>query len=104
MFQTGMRVGELAALKYENLKNSSIRITATEEYFIDPESGKKICDVVDHAKTDAGDRTIILPEGADKTLRAIRALNPFGTYLFLDNEGRRIRGTRFNYWLHRAFL
>lgn len=100
MFQTGMRVGELAALKHENLKNGTIRITATEEYFIDPKTGKKICDVVDHAKTDAGDRTIILPEGADKTLRAIRALNPFGEYLFSDSKGRRIRGTRFNYWLH----
>ena len=102
MFQTGMRVGELAALKHENLKNGTIRITATEEYFIDPQSGKKICDVVDHTKTDAADRTIILPEGADKTLRAIRSLNPFGEYLFTDNKGRRIRGTRFNYWLHKA--
>ena len=102
MFQTGMRVGELAALKRESVKNGTIRITATEEYFLDPETGKKICDVVDHAKTDAGERTIILPEGAEKTLKAIRALNPFGEYLFMDKNGRRIRGTRFNHWLHRS--
>ena len=93
---------ELAALKRESVKNGTIRITATEEYFLDPETGKKICDVVDHAKTDAGERTIILPEGAEKTLKAIRALNSFGEYLFMDKNGRRIRGTRFNHWLHRS--
>ena len=57
---------------------------------------------MDHAKTDAGERTIFLPETAEKTLRAIRAINPFGEFLFMDKQGRRIRGNRFNYWLHRA--
>ena len=101
MFQTGMRVGELAALRRENLKNGAIRITATEETFVDPKTGKKVCEVVEHAKTNAGVRTIILPEGADKTIKAIRSLNPFGEFLFMDKLGR-IRAKRFNTWLHRS--
>lgn len=101
MFQTGMRVGELAALRWESIYNGKIRITATEETYKDPKTGKKICEVVDHAKTDAGERTIILPEGAEKTIRAIRAKHPFGEYVFMDKLGR-IRAKRFNTWLHRA--
>ena len=102
MFQTGMRVGELAALRRESIKDGCIRISATEETYADPETGKKICEVVDHAKTDAGERTIILPEGAERTLKAIRALNPFGEFLFMDKHGDRIRSKRFNTWLHRT--
>lgn len=101
MFQTGMRVGELAALRRENIQDGKIKISATEETYVDPETGKKVCEVVDHAKTDAGERTIILPEGAERTLRAIRALNPFGDFVFMDKQGR-IRAKRFNYWLHRT--
>ncbi len=36
------------------------------------------------------------------TVKAIRALNPFGEFLFMDKQGRRIRANRFNHWLHRA--
>ena len=102
LFQTGMRVGELAVLKRENIQNDSIRVTATEETFYDSETGKRVSEPVDHAKTDAGERTILLPETAEKTLKAIRALNPFGEFLFMDKQGRRIRANRFNHWLHRA--
>lgn len=101
MFQTGMRVGELAALRRENILDGKIRITATEETYVDQETGKKICEVADHAKTDAGERTIILPVQAEKTLKAIRALNPFGEYVFMDKLGR-IRAKRFNTWLRRT--
>jgi integrase len=104
MFQTGMRVGELAVLKRENIQNGTIRVTATEESFFDPETGKRVCEPVDHAKTDAGERTILLPETAEKTLRAIRAINPFGEFLFMDKQGRRIRANRFNHWLHKACI
>ena len=101
MFQTGMRVGELAALRHESVKNGCIRITATEETYKDPSTGQKICIVVDHPKTDAGNRTIILPEGSEKVIKAIRTLNPFGEFLFVDKFGR-IRAKRFNTWLHRT--
>lgn len=102
MFQTGMRVGELAALRRIDVIDGEIRIAGTEETYTDPVSGKKVCEVVDHAKTEAGERRILLPEQAEKTLKAIRAINPFGEYLFMDKHGDRIRAKRFNTWLHRS--
>jgi integrase len=101
MFQTGMRVGELAALRRESVYDGKIVITGTEEVYTDPATGRKICEVADHAKTEAGERTIILPAQAERTLKAIRVKNPFGEYLFMDKLGR-IRGKRFNTWLKRA--
>ena len=82
-------------IRWNNVFNGEIRITATEETFVDPYTGKKVCDVVDHAKTDAGERTIILPESSIKVIRAIRSLNPFGEFMFMDKRGR-IRAKRFN--------
>ena len=101
MFQTGMRVGELAALRRDNVHDGKIVITGTEEVYTDPATGRKICEVADHAKTEAGERTIILPAQAERTLKAIRVKNPFGEFLFMDKLGR-IRGKRFNTWLKRA--
>ena len=101
MFQTGIRVGELAALRKTDLLDHELRICATEETYKDSVTGKKICEVVDHAKTEAGERRVILPEQAERTLKAIRSLNPFGEYLFMDKLGR-VRAKRFNTWLHRA--
>ena len=44
---------------------------------------------------------IILPESSSKVIKAIRTLNPFGEFMFMDKLGR-IRAKRFNTWLHRA--
>ena len=101
LFQTGMRVGELAALRRDNTQDGKIVITGTEVVYTDPVTGKKICAVMDHPKTDAGERTIILPVQAERTLKAIRTRNPFGEFLFMDKLGR-IRAKRFNTWLKRA--
>ena len=48
--------------------------------------------IQDHAKTDAGYRDIILPPQAKETIKAIRRINPFGEFQFM-NQGRRVRGT-----------
>lgn len=101
MFQTGMRVGELAALRWDSVRDGKIIVSATEETYTDAATGKKICAVADHAKTDAGEREIYLPDQAEKTIKAIRTKNPFGEFLFMDKLGR-IRAKRFNTWLHRA--
>ena len=101
MFQTGIRVGELAALRWRDYKDGKIIVSCTEETYKDAETGKKICEVANHAKTDAGERTVYLPEQSEKTIKAIRTLNPFGEFMFMDKLGR-IRAKRFNTWLERA--
>ena len=95
-FQTGVRSGELAALKREdlNLKNKTIHIQRTEITYKDQEKNHCVTEVRDYPKTEAGDRYIIITDNAVKTLIAILRINPFGEYLFEEN-GRRIRENGF---------
>lgn len=94
-FVTGMRVGELAALKREDVDDKIIRVRRTEIKYIDAETGKWVADVSDFTKTDAGCRNIILTKQAAEILRQIIKVNPFGVYLF-ENQGKRIRENTFN--------
>ncbi len=93
-FQTGMRIGEIAALKPEDIGKNCIRVRRTEYKFKD-ENGKWKVAVKDQPKTDAGCRDIILPPQARETIEQILAINPHGEYLFM-NRGKRIRENTFN--------
>lgn len=85
MFLTGMRIGEVAALKYEDLKEDEIIISRSE--VIDYE----MCDdgtfiyagakVVDHAKTEAGERSIPYTHGAKQIISLVKeASDKYGYY------------------------
>lgn len=93
-FQTGLRVGELAALKWEDIDEHCIHVRRTECKYRD-ESGKWKAHIAEHAKTDAGRRDVMLPQQAQDTIREIRRINPFGEFLFM-NRGHRIRENTFN--------
>ena len=103
MFQTGLRVGELSALKRTDVDISRMRITVrrTETSYNGPD-GRRVIDVSDEAKTEAGDRVVYLPETAKRTLREILRLNPFREWLFSYEDGRRMHGKVFNDQIHRA--
>lgn len=102
MFQTGMRVGELTALRWNKYDPESLtlEIAATEVSYNNAD-GKRVIDVQDNAKTDDGNRIIYLPQQAKKTLDCIRRLNPFGDFILWEN-GRRIRSKSINYHLKKA--
>ena len=91
-FETGLRVGELSTLKKSDidLDKGEIFVQRTETYYKD-ESGIKQVHIKDNAKTIAGNRVVILPPTAPKTIRHILELNPNGEYLF-EYNGQRIRG------------
>lgn len=93
-FQTGMRIGEIAALKPEDIKDTSIHVRRTEVKYKD-ENGKWRVGVREHSKTDAGNRNIIIPPQTKETIHQILRLNPHGEYLFM-NKGKRIRENTFN--------
>lgn len=93
-FQTGLRVGELSTLKPQDLFRRIIKIRRTEDKYRD-ENNKWIVTVKEHAKTDAGNRDLIISTTAQETLDKILALNPTGAYLF-EHGGKRIRGNTFN--------
>jgi integrase len=88
MFVTGIRVGELVALKYSDFQDAnSFNIRRTETRFTD-EDGKYIYKVKEYPKSDAGVRTVVIPNEYSWVVRKIRSMNPFGEYLFLDRKGR----------------
>lgn len=94
-FQTGMRIGEIAALKQEDIQSDGTLLVHRTEVKYKDDSGKWVVGVKDFSKTDAGNRNIILPENARWTLKQILESNPHGEFLFM-NKGKRIRENTFN--------
>ena len=92
-FQTGLRVGELSALQYSDYSGNVLEIYKTEERFKD-ENGKYVFQVRESAKTDAGNRTVILNSEAKEILSMIRKKNPFGEYMFMK-KGERMKSRVF---------
>ena len=97
MFLTGMRIGEVAALKYEDLKENEIIISRSEVVDYDMlEDGTFMyagVKVVDHAKTEAGERSIPYTHGAKQIIRLIKDAsddNGFydDGYIFCPNSKR----------------
>lgn len=94
MFLTGIRVGELSALKPCDIGEGSIKIRRTESRDVD-ENGNLYTMVKDFPKTKAGFREIALPEGWEWLLKKLKSLNPFGEYLFTQSWGKRIMARSF---------
>lgn len=81
LFKTGLRIGELAALKKCDISDNVIHVNRTEICFED-DSGKNIFSVRDFPKTEAGIRDVFIPENCLWILKKIKILNPFGEFLF----------------------
>jgi len=94
MFETGLRVGEISAIQWQDISDGLLTINKREIHYKD-DTGKYIYEVVDDAKTDAGTRKVILSKNAQIILKRIRVLCPFGEYIFMRN-GIRIRGNYFS--------
>lgn len=103
VFQTGVRVGELSALKFEDVAQNgrTLHVQRTEISYKDEEKNERICEVREYPKTEAGDRYLIIPEMTLEIIEAIRALNPHGEYMFMES-GKRIRANAFNRRLDRV--
>lgn len=93
-FQTGLRVGELAALKWSDIRGNIINVNKTEIRYKSG-NGTYIYEIRESAKTEAGNRELIISQSAVKTLKAIRLLNPFGEFVFTKN-GERIKEKAFS--------
>ena len=94
-FQTGVRIGELAALKPTDIVGNRLHIQRTEIKYKDEFTRKYIFEVREYPKTDAGVRYIILTSKTMDTINRIKQLNPNGEYLFMKN-GKRIRASALN--------
>lgn len=96
-FKSGVRPGELVALKPEDVTGRVLHIHRTEVRYKN-DDGKNVYEVRDFPKTEAGIRDVILPASAEWILKEIRRKNPFGNYLF-EKNGKRIRTYTFTYRL-----
>ena len=81
---TGMRVGEIVALKWEDVFDDYIHINRHQIMFKD-ESGKRTYQIVDCTKTDAGTRDVVIIPKVRKILKEARKINPFTEYVFEKN-------------------
>lgn len=99
-FQTGLRAGELSALKYSDVQGNVLSVMRTEIRYKDPDTGAYIFDVRESTKGKDGSRKVILTDYALDIIRKIRKSNPFGEYLFMRN-GTRIKEKAFTVKLYR---
>ncbi|MBD5487295.1 MAG: site-specific integrase [Lachnospiraceae bacterium] len=89
MFATGIRVGELVALKHDVFDGNTFKVRRTETRFLG-ENGRYVYDVKEFPKSEAGVRTVIIPKDYEWLCVKIKMLNPFGEYIFTDKNGKRL--------------
>ena len=88
-FYTGMRVGEIVALKHDDidLVNCTIKVNKTEIRYKNDDD-KYVLEVRNDAKTEAGNRIVFFNNKAIKVFKRMFELNPDGEYLILGDKGR----------------
>ena len=90
MFATGIRVGELVALKHEDFDGLVIDVKRGETYYVDPETDKYVWEVQERTKTAAGTREVVVPLKYKWIVDKLRLCNPFGEFVFTDEDGVRM--------------
>lgn len=90
MFVTGIRVGELVALKNEVIFDNYFKIRRTETKFKSENEKYYTYTIKEYPKSDAGVRTVVVPHDYEWLLTKIKLLNPFGEYVFLNTKGERM--------------
>lgn len=109
VFVTGMRVGELSALKPEDIlikeKSGSIHVCRTEVHYSEEDGQgkrKNVVKVQNLAKSEAGNRYIILNSFAIQILQRIKKLNPNPKEYLFEENGQRIKIRGFSGALRRT--
>lgn len=98
--RTGLRVGELCSLMWEDVSDHCLRICKTETRHR-VRKGEYTREIKNNAKTDAGNRYVLIDDEAVEVLKEIKKRNPNGKYLFEIN-GTRCIGQSFTRKLERA--
>ena len=88
-FVTGVRVGELATLKWSDWDGYAFHIHRTETRYKE-DGGPYKYEVKEYPKTPAGLRTVVVPQHCIWIIKDIRKQNPFGEFVF-EKNGNRIK-------------
>lgn len=81
---TGMRVGEIVALKWDDISEDYIHVNRMQERFKN-ENGKIVYRIRDCPKTEAGIRDIVIVPELKAAIKKLKTINPFTDYLFEKN-------------------
>lgn len=87
IFKTGMRVGELVTIKFNDISENTIKIRRTETRY-KGEDKKDIYGIKEFPKTDAGVRDVIIPNDYVWIVQKLREMNPRGEFVFMKNGER----------------
>ena len=98
--RTGLRVGEMCSLTWDDVGDHCIKVCKTETRYRISDS-EYTREVKDNAKTEAGNRIVLIDDEAVEIFKRIRELNPRGDYVFEIN-GKRCRGQSFTRKLERT--
>lgn len=82
---TGMRVGEIVALKWEDVFEDYIFVHRTQIRYKD-DNGKDVYEIRDTPKTEAGIRRIVIVPEVRRVLQELKKINPFTEYVFEHNN------------------
>lgn len=99
-FQTGLRCGELAALKPTDIVGKAIHVQRQEIKYKDKVTQKTVYEIKEYPKTKDGNRYVIITETALETIEIIKKHNPNGQFLFEVN-GTRIKYHSYNKGIYR---
>lgn len=97
-FYTGIRIGELSALKPEDIREHHLHICRTE---VKVKTNEGALSVQEYPKSDAGDRYVILTANAEKVIKNILHIREKGEFLFFE-KGKRVRSNGFRRKLERV--
>lgn len=99
---TGIRVGELTALKScDNIARNKLLIRRTESGGIDPETNLRTITIKETSKTAAGDREMILTTECQNIIDILKKIN-FGAEYLISENGKRLTSKQINYHLQKV--
>jgi len=101
VFQTGLRCGELAALRPTDITRKAIHVQRQEIKYKDEVTQKTVYEIKNYPKSDCGAREVIITDKTIETLDMIKKLNPDGEFLF-EVDGTRLTYNNYNKTLYRV--
>ncbi len=102
VFYTGMRIGELSGLMWDDISEDlkSINVNHMETLSKNSKGVKNLYTVVDHPKTEAGIRKVIIPDAFVPFLIELKNRTGSETFVFTE-KGRRLHARSFTDKLYR---
>ena len=98
-FYTGLRAGELSAIRFSDFQDNILRVSRTEVRYR-KESGEYRFEIRESTKGSEGIRYVIVPPEGLKIIEEVRKLNPEGSFVFMI-DGHRIKADRYSKKLKR---